>query len=96
LDLSVEQSAGAGPGDNRAGRRLQGALQLIVSQVGFVFSFIWACCLCAAGFTKEVLPEDIAPHLGIGLVGVAIFILAWIWSIASSVEILHNSHKSGL
>jgi len=79
-----------------ARRRVPGALQLIVSQVGFVLSCIWAVLFVRRWIHEGSLPEDITPHLGIGLVGVAIFILAWIWSMASSVEILHNSRKSGL
>jgi hypothetical protein len=79
-----------------ARRRVQGVLQFVVSQVGFALSLIWAILFVYRWSQEGSLPEDITPHLGIGLLGVAIFILAWIWSLASSVEILHSSRKSGL
>ena len=79
-----------------ARRRVQGVLQLVVSQVGFALSFVWAILFVRRWSHEGSLPEDITPHLGIGLLGVAIFILAWIWSLASSVEILYKSRKSGL
>jgi hypothetical protein len=42
---------------------------------------------CAVG--NLVLP-------GLGALGVVLFLLAWIWSVASSVAILHNSRKTNL
>ena len=85
-----------GLGTILAGRRVQGALQLVVSQVGFVLSFIWAVLFVLRWIHEGNVPEDITPHLALGLIGVAIFILAWIWSLASSVEILYASRKSSL
>jgi hypothetical protein len=85
-----------GLGTYVARRRVTGALQLIISQAGFVLSLVWAVFYARDWIRLGSLPEDISPNLGIGLLGVALFLLAWIWSLASSYGILQDSRKSGL
>lgn len=79
-----------------AHRRLEGALQLIVSQAGFALSALWAILFARDWIRQASVPEDVTAHLGLGLLGMALFFLAWVWSLASSVGILHDSHRSGL
>lgn len=79
-----------------ARRRVSGVLQLVVSQSGFVLMLLWAISYVLEWLKEGVLPTDLGPHGLIGLVGTALFLLAWIWSLASSVEILLSSRKSGL
>lgn len=79
-----------------ARRRVAGVLQLVVSQVGFILSLLWAILLVRQWIHEGSLPADITGHLWLGLLGVALFFLAWIWSLASSLEILHAGRKSSL
>jgi TM2 domain-containing membrane protein YozV len=79
-----------------ARRRVTGMLQLVVSQAGFVLSLLWAGFFVRDWIRRGSLPEDITPHLEIGLLGSALFLLAWIWSLASSYGILQDSRRSGL
>ena len=79
-----------------ARRRVVGTLQLIVSQTGFLLTLIWAVLFVRDWIRQGRFPQDITPNLGIGMIGVALFFLAWLWSLASSVEILHDARKSGL
>ena len=74
-----------------ARRRVSGILQLIVSQTGFVFMLLWAMSFVRDWIRLGSLPEDITPQLKFGLIGCALFLLAWIWSLASSVDILWQS-----
>lgn len=85
-----------GLGTLAARRRLAGVLQLIVSQAGFVLMVIWTVSFVRVWRQQESLPEDLGPNSGLGLLGMALFLLAWIWSLASSVGILQDSRKSGL
>jgi len=85
-----------GLGTFLAHRRVVGILQLVVSQTGFALSLIWAILFVREWIRQGSFPEDVAPHLALGLIGVTIFLLAWIGSLASSVGILYTSRKSGL
>jgi hypothetical protein len=79
-----------------AHRRIAGILQLIVSQTGFALCLLWAILFVREWVHLGSMPEDITPTLALGLTGATLFLLAWIWSLASSVEILIHSRKSGL
>ena len=79
-----------------ARRRTSGILQLIVSQTGFAFMLLWAICFVRDWIRLGSLPEEAVPQLALGLIGCALFLLAWIWSLASSVSILQRSRKGGL
>jgi TM2 domain-containing membrane protein YozV len=85
-----------GLGTFLAHRRVAGVIQLVISQTGFALSLLWAILLVRDWVRQGSFPEDVTPHLALGLIGAAIFLLAWIWSLVSSVEILHTSRKSGL
>ena len=85
-----------GLGTLAARRRVAGALQLVVSQVGFVLMLLWSISFVRVWMQQKSLPEDFGPHFGLGLLGTALFFLAWIWSLASSAGILQESRKSGL
>ena len=85
-----------GLGTFAARRRVSGVLQLLVSQIGFLLSLLWAILYVHEWLKQSEMPADLGPHFQLGLLGVALFLLAWIWSLASSVDILSRSRKSGL
>ena len=85
-----------GLGTFTARRRVSGVLQLVVSQCGFVFMLLWAVSYVREWVKEGELPTDLGAHFRLGLLGAALFLLAWIWSLASSVDILQRSRKSGL
>ena len=80
-----------GLGTFTAGHRISGILQLIVSQTGFVFMLLWAISFVHDWIRAGSLPEAITPQFKLGLIGCALFLLAWIWSLASSIDILSRS-----
>ena len=82
-----------GLGTYMARRRVSGALQLVVSQAGFLLMVIWMISYVAEWAQTGELPIDMGSHMGLGLLGVALFLLAWIWSLASSVDVLLSSGK---
>ena len=85
-----------GLGTFAARRRLEGALQLIVSQTAFVLMLVWTNSFVRLWIRQRSFPEDFGPHAGLCFLGLALFILAWIWSLASSYGILQDSRTSGL
>ena len=85
-----------GLGTFAAGRRAEGLLQLVVSQTGFVLMMVWAASFVHMWVRLESLPEDFGPHSELCFLGLALFFLGWIWSLASSYGILQDSRTSGL
>lgn len=85
-----------GLGTFAAGRRLEGVLQLIVSQSGFGLMVVWTNSFVRLWIHQGNFPEDFGPHAGLCALGMALFFLGWIWSLASSYVILQDSRKSGL
>jgi hypothetical protein len=85
-----------GLGTFAARHRLEGALQLVVSQTGFVLMMVWTTSFVRMWKRQGSLPEDFGPHAGLCALGLALFFLAWIWSLASSYGILQDSRTSGL
>jgi hypothetical protein len=85
-----------GVGTFVAGRRVEGVLQLVISQTGFALSFLWAALFMRDWIRQGSLPGDITSHLWLGVAGVALFLLGWVWSVGSSVAILYGSRKGGL
>jgi hypothetical protein len=79
-----------------ARRKIAGVLQLVISQTGFGLATLWAILFAREWMHEGSLPESLGPYFGLCAAGLALFFLAWIWSLASSVEILHSSRKSGL
>jgi hypothetical protein len=85
-----------GVGTYVARRRISGVLQLIVSQTGFVLMLVWAVSYASRWIRQGSLPEDLGPGFWLGALGMILFLLAWFWSVASSIAILYNSRKGGL
>jgi len=71
-----------------AGRRFAGALQLIVSQGGFLLMLLWAILYALSWMRQEKIPEDLGPGSWLGVLGVVFFVLAWFWSLISSIVIV--------
>lgn len=85
-----------GLGTFAARRRWEGALQLVVSQSGFALMLVWTNSFLRMWRQQGNLPEDFGPHAGLCALGLALFFLGWIWSLASSYGILQDSRTSGL
>ena len=85
-----------GLGTYLARRRVAGVVQLVVSQTGFALSLLWAILFGRDWVRQGSFPANVTPALAVGLTGATLFLLAWIWSLVSSVEILYSSRKSGL
>ena len=83
-----------GLGTFAARRRISGILQLIVSQTGFVLMLVWAISFVRDWIRAGSLPREITPQFKWGLIGCGLFLLAWIWSVASSIEILLDSRPN--
>lgn len=77
-----------------AGHRLAGVLQLVISQTGFVTAMLWTVAWLRDWIRAGAIPEQLGPRLWIALLGIALFLLAWFWSLASSLQILGDARKN--
>ena len=85
-----------GAGTFLARRRISGILQLLVSQTGFVLMVIWVISFVGEWVRTGSMPDGITPMLKLGVIGCGLFLLAWTWSVISSISILLDSRKGGL
>jgi hypothetical protein len=79
-----------------ARRRLAGVLQLVISQIGFVLMLLWAISYALSWIRQGSPLEDTGPNFRWGVLGMMLFLLAWIWSLASSIAIVHDSRNGSL
>ena len=76
-----------------AGRR-SGWLQAVLALVGFGLNIAWALWFFARFLRSEELPEDLTAHVWLALTGVALFLVAWLWTLASSLQILREARTT--
>jgi 4a-hydroxytetrahydrobiopterin dehydratase len=88
--------AAPGLGSLLARRWLTGAAQLLLTLVGFVIFMVW--------FVREMIQyyglingnEPLRPIGWIGATGAALVVLAWLWSAATSLNLLREASRSSL
>ena len=83
-----------GLGSFLAGQRLTGLLQMIVALAGSALTVAWFFRFLLTWLRRGEFPMDGTSWLGLGLVGVAVFLAAWCWSFATSQALLRQSRSS--
>ena len=93
--LFVNLLATPGLGTLLARRLVAGILQLLLSLAGFVCVTIWFIqkmrVLYGQAFGTK-LPPNAGSHFG--WIGLLLFVVAWLWSLVSSIQILHDVPKN--
>lgn len=93
----LNQLATPGLGSVMAGHWGAGCGQLILSTVGFVLIMVW--------FVKEMVPyyhlmfsdePPQLPSLKLLMEGAVLFVLAWLWSLVTSISLLKEASKVSL
>lgn len=79
-----------GIGSILAGRRA-GWVQAAIAATGFALSSYWATTFVIAWVKAREFPFDGGPHLREGIVGVALFVAAWLWALASGLRLLREA-----
>jgi hypothetical protein len=87
----INQLATPGLGSIIAGRWLAGTLQLILALIGFIFIFVWFFKQMAQLYGQ--INGDVAVHpVGwIGIAGFILFVLAWVWSLITSISLVRHA-----
>ncbi len=85
----ANQAALPGLGSLLAGQRV-GWIQVILALTGFVLTLWWAVGFVAEWIHTGSLPLELNRRFLIGLGGVVLFLIAWLWSLATSLQILRG------
>jgi 4a-hydroxytetrahydrobiopterin dehydratase len=88
-----------GLGSLMAGRRVAGALQLALFLGGFVLFCLWAFHQLAQYYRmmfSDVPPPTASGGSGLVLLGVAICVAAWCWSLATSLSLFRAAAQVSL
>jgi hypothetical protein len=79
-----------GLGSILGGNRV-GWVQAPLAIAGFVLTSVWAVSFAVGWVRAGTFPSEGGPHLRLGLVGVALFVVAWFWALGTSLRILRQS-----
>jgi len=83
-----------GLGTFLAGRRAIGVAQMSLATVGFVLTMYWFGAFVHLWLRTREFPVDGGPQFRWGLIGVGIFALAWLWGLASGLQIQREACKN--
>ena len=65
----------------------------MLAVIGAGLSLWWLILLARQWSEDGDFPIDGGEHFGIGLFGVLVFALAWLWSLATSLAVLHAARR---
>ena len=94
----LNQLGTPGLGTLLVGRRVEGALQLLVFLAGFFLFCLWAFRVLVQYYQMMFhdAPKTTPGGLGLAFSGVGICALAWVWSLQTSFALLREASKVGL
>ena len=90
----VNQLATPGLGSFYAGHRIAGSAQMILALAGFGLMMVWSFWFFATLLRTLQVPGT-SPQHALGILGVVLFALSWLWSLITSVQILRQLRRSG-
>jgi hypothetical protein len=82
-----------GLGSVMARRKVSGYSQMLLAIVGFFMTLVALAKIALAWVQDFQLPADPALYK-LAIYGMAIFIVSWVWSLITSLEVLRESEKS--
>ena len=74
--------------------RLVGWLQAPLALTGFVLTNVWVVLFAVAWFQTGEIPQNGGPHIWLGLLGVTLFAVTWVWSLITGLSMLRKSRGS--
>jgi hypothetical protein len=81
-----------GLGSLMAERRV-GWAQAALATAGAALTLLWLAAFVRDWIRAGAFPFDAGPALGEGLLGIALFFAAWLWSLATSLEVIRRARR---
>jgi hypothetical protein len=82
-----------GLGSFLARRRIAGAAQAMLAGTGAGMSLWWLVLLARQWADDGYFPIDGGNDFRIGVTGVLVFAVAWVWSLVTSLSVLHAARS---
>ncbi len=73
------------------GGRRRGWLQMILALGGFGLTAWWATLFVVEWVRDKTFPLTGGSHLAAGLIGVLLFIIAWVWGLVTGLNLLRTA-----
>ena len=86
--LLINQLATPGLGSIMAGRVWPGIAQLTLAAAGCGLVIAWFAQVSVQVYKQFTAGEESHPSGRLGQIGAAVFVLAWLWALSSSLDIL--------
>ena len=87
----LNQLGTPGLGTFLAGYRWLGACQLLLASAGFVLVVVWCIRVILTAWQIWQMDSEPKPVGKLGLVGLALFALAWFWALGTSRKMLKRA-----
>ncbi len=78
------------------GGRKVGYLQMLLSLLGFLMAALWMFCLTQELLDMERVPPNGGSRLVVGLVGLLLFGIAWIWGLITGISMLRRARPPNI
>jgi hypothetical protein len=93
-NLYLNLLATPGWGSYAAGWKVTGVLQILLAIAGVVLTLAWFISFLIEWSRDWVLPTDGGEYLRWALMGMGLFAAAWLWALATSLQILREARKT--
>ncbi len=90
----LNQCATPGLGSLMAGRRVAGVGQLLLAVAGFCLVLAWFALLAMRVYNALINDVETTPVNWPGEAGAAFFVVAWLWSLVTSLSILREARTA--
>ena len=90
----INQLATPGFGSLMAGRRAAGIGQLLLAVAGFVMVIGWFVLTVTNVYNQLASDAEPKPVGWLGGAGALIFVVAWLWSLVTSLQILRSAREA--
>ena len=84
-----------GLGSFLVGRRIAGVAQAVVALAGAAMCVWWLVLMARQWMEEGIYPLDGGEGFRIGVLGVGVFAVGWVWSLVTSLEVIRTMQVSG-
>ncbi len=91
--LSMNLLVLPGLGSFLVGRRITGVAQAVLASIGAGMSAWWLILLARQWTQESYFPIDGGDDFRIGVFGVLVFAVAWVWSLVTSLTVVHEARQ---